>query len=102
MCEGYSLDIKEEARTGCVRGTPHIKKKPAWDMERNSRYREKSNELFLKRCVSSGSLSVSISVSRDLFVFVLFCRAFSKDVFIQILASSFCLTGSVLTNLLCQ
>ena len=44
------------------------------------------NELFLKRCVSSGSLSVSISVSRDLFVFVLFCRAFSKDVFIQILA----------------
>ncbi len=42
MCKGNSLDKneknekrkkeEEEARTGCVRETPHIKKKPAWDV----------------------------------------------------------------------
>jgi len=37
MCEGNSLDKKErkknkEAGTGCVRETPHIKKKLAWDV----------------------------------------------------------------------
>ena len=45
MCKGNSLDKnekndkrkrrrkkKEEEGTGCVRETPHIKKKPAWDV----------------------------------------------------------------------
>ena len=40
-----------------------------------------SNDLFLNRCVSSGSLSLSVYVSCNLFVSVLFCTAFSKAVF---------------------
>ena len=38
-----------------------------------------SNELFLNRCVSSGSVSVSVSVSR--FVCFCFVGLFSKAVF---------------------
>ena len=44
-----------------------------------------SNDLFLKRCVSSGSLCVSLSVSCDLFVFVLE-GFFLKLSLVQILA----------------
>ena len=29
---GREKKEEEEARTGCVRETPHIKKKPAWDV----------------------------------------------------------------------
>ena len=69
---------KKDVRTGRVRETPHIKKRTHHGMckEIPDNYREMSNELFLKRCVGSGSLALFLSVSRDLVVFVLFCRVF--------------------------
>ena len=47
---------------------------PTWDVKRNSRYREMSNELFLKRCVSSGSLTVFLSLCLAICLF-LFCSS---------------------------
>ena len=54
-----------------------------------------SNDLFLKICVSSDSLSLSLSVTCDLFVFVLFCGAFCKAVF----DSNFGFSGFVFLSL---
>ena len=66
MCK-RNYPYKKEAIMGCVR---------------NSRYRAMSNELFLKRCVSSGSLSLFISLCLAICLF-LFCFVglFSTAVF---------------------
>ena len=32
MCQRKSTDKKNETSMGCVRETPHIKRKPVWDV----------------------------------------------------------------------
>ena len=73
----------KEARAGCLRETPHIKK------EASMGWREMSNDLFLKTCVSSGFLSLSLCLSICLYWFGfvgLFFFFFFRLSFIQILA----------------
>ena len=78
MCEGNSLDIKKkkkEARTGCVRETPHIKKEASigyvkkLPISRNVK-RVIFEEMFQFR------FSISDFYLCVLFVFVLLRRAF--------------------------
>ena len=61
MCKRNSPH-ENEASTGCVRETPHIKKEKRTHhgmcKKKIDNYREMSNELFWKRCVGSGSLSL--------------------------------------------